>query len=417
MKPRSSDDAPQLLLVTDVVFWNLGRGSAERIQTLFEHLKTYCQVVVCFVGELTIEDWKHAATRLGCELIGPGKPGRFASLIVEQAARLKTSSKERPRTQESTRQVTLAEFRSEAISEFVSRYVAKYQPDVVLLQYVTMGYLCESLQRLKDPPLLLIDTHDVMHRRRVAFESRNLSHWLDIDCEEEVRVLKNADIVLAIQEQEAETLGKLLTNQKVCLAKHAVIGVGTGGEPVSATENFFVGFVASRGAANLDSLEEFLRDCWPEIRQKCQNKIRLKIGGDISADDLDDGKRRTKEPGFAGVEFTGRFENPANFYQQIDVAINPAQIASGMKVKSLHALSHSIPLVSTAAGIAGMESATGVCALVADDWQQFADHICGLFRDRARLKTMSDNCVSFVAEKFDPDVVFAELKQAILEKR
>lgn len=416
MKPESRD-MPKLLLVTDVIFWNRGRGSAERIQTLFEHLKTYCDVVVCFVGELSIEDWNHAATRLDCTLVGPGKPGRFASLMVGQAARIRNRSKEIPREEESTSQVTLADFRSEVISEFVGRYVAKNQIDVVLMQYVTMAYLCDALRELDETPLMLIDTHDLMHLRRVAFESRNLSHWIDIDCDEEVGALQNADIVLAIQEQEAETLSRLLTGPRVCLAKHAVIAVTSGSRQRSADDSLVLGFVASRGAANLDSLDEFLRDCWPTIREKCCQETRLIVGGNISKGNLHIGKRGASELCFDGVEFAGRFENAAEFYQKIDVAINPAQIVSGMKIKSLHALSHSVPLVSTAAGIVGMESAIGVCALVADDWQQFADQVCSLLKDQARLKAMSENCVSFVAEKFDPDVVFAELKQAILERR
>jgi hypothetical protein len=416
MNPEASDP-PKVLLVTDVIFWNRGRGSAERIQTMFEHLKTYCRVVVCFVSELSIEDWNHAATRLDCELIGPGKPGKLASLVVGQASRLKSKSTDFPRTQESQQQVTLADFRSEVISDFVYRYVEQHQPDVVLLQYVTMGYLCERLRGLDDTPLLLIDTHDVMHLRRLAFKSKDLSHWLRIDCEEEVAVLKHADVVLAIQEQEAKTLGRLLPEKKVCLVKHAVTAAKNAGKLRSANEDFVLGFVASRGTANLNSLDEFLKFCWPKIRKKCRQEIRLIIGGNISAADLNADDRGATESCLDGVEFAGRFDNTAEFYQQIDLAINPAQIASGMKVKSLQALAHSVPLISTPAGIAGMESAIGICALVADDWQQFADHVYHLFSDQIRLDKMSEICVSFLAEEFDPEVVFAELKQAILEKR
>lgn len=415
MNPQASD-LPKLLLVTDVIFWNRGRGSAERIQTMFEHLKTYCRVVVCFVGELSIEDWSQAATRLECELIGPGKPGKLASFVVGQASRLRSKSTEPPRTQESQRQVTLADFRSEVISDYVYRYVEQQQPDVVLLQYVTMGYLCERLRGHDEPPLLLIDTHDVMHLRRLAFESKDLSHWLHINGEEEVAVLKQADVVLAIQEQEAKTLVRLLPENKVCLVKHAVAGAKNAGKLRSANEDFVLGFVASRGIANLNSLEQFLKFCWPEIRNKSRQEIRLVIGGNISAADLNADDRSATDCCFDGVEFAGRFDNSAEFYQQIDLAINPAQIASGMKVKSLQALSHSVPLVSTSAGIAGMESAIGICAFVADDWQQFADHVVRLFSDQIRLDKMSENCVSFLAEEFDPEVVFAELKQAILEK-
>ena len=290
-------------------------------------------------------------------------------------------------------------------------------PDVVLLQYVTLSYLCESLAGLEQHPLLIIDTHDVMHRRRNAFENKSLEHWLDVDCDEESDALSKADVVLAIQEQDASMLGEMLPKTQICLAKHAAKKAEMDGTtPLKVRNHLVVGFVASRGRANLTSLVDFLRSCWPQIRLGCQKNIRLIVGGDFEAADLAVETPDPLDRLCDGVRFTGPFQNVADFYQHIDLAINPAQISSGMKVKSLEALAHSIPLVSTPAGIAGLESAVGVCAEIGENWQQFADHVCQLFNDRNKLRQMSQNCAFIVEREFAPSVVYAELKQIILDR-
>ncbi len=409
-------EAPKLMLVTDVVFWNRERGSSQRIQTLFEHLTTYCQVTVCFVGELSIGEWHHAEKQLSCELIGPGKPGRLATVLVGQVSRLKFHPTPRLTTQESRQAMTLSDFQSDAISQFVRQEVEKRQTDAVLLEYLTLGYLCDGLKTLADPPLMIIDTHDLMYARCAAFESSGLQHWLQISRDEEIAMLDKADVVLAIQEQEAAALRTQLSNAKVCLAKHAITARDKNISSTSSRHpDFLVGFVGSRGLANLYSLAEFLRHCWPEIRSRCEHHVRLKIGGDLAVDQLDIAD--LDEMHVDGVDFTGRFGEPHEFYADIDLAINPAQIDSGMKVKSLEALANSVPLVSTPAGIAGLEGSVGICALAGDDWQTFSSHVHSLWTDRTRLTELSRNCLGFLANEFNPELVFADLKQLILETR
>ncbi len=436
--------SPKVLLVTGVPFWRTQRGSSQRVSAMYEYLASFSDVTVAYLGEMSIEQWNQAEATLGCakgkrneasrqtgqkpnrrELIGPGMPGRLASVMVSQFSKLLNRTSENSATiegqaSEATPPSRLADFHSDLIADYVCQHVEQEQPDVVIFEYVILSYLACSLRKSFEPgqmnPLLLIDTHDVMHVRCETFSQLGHQHWLQIDAQEEAAALSNADVVLAIQEDEAASLKQMLPDQQVCVVKHAW--------PIDQTANydgehrkpdvqqtsqreFSIGFVGSAGDANLLCLESFLRHVWPTVQASNSDNIKLIIGGSISKSDVS----RSLE--LNNVVFAGRFENSATFYSQLDLAINPAVIPSGLKIKSLEALSFSVPLLATPAGLAGMEAAIDRCALCANDWDEFASSIIDLAADRERVGKLAQAAGPFIAESFSPDAVYANLKTLV----
>ena len=67
---------PTLMLVTDVPFWLDRRGSSERIAEMLKYLVTFCDVTVCFIGELKVAEWNQGLKNTDVNWCGPGMPGR-----------------------------------------------------------------------------------------------------------------------------------------------------------------------------------------------------------------------------------------------------------------------------------------------------------------------------------------------------
>ncbi len=134
-------------MVTGVPFWIERRGSSERIKALLEYLKTFCDVTVCYLGELDIRQWNQSRRQLGFDLIGPGAPGKLASAIVDRLGVLMPPMRpDVPATGHPPGK--LEDFHSEVISDFVVREVAIRKPDFVILEYVTLSYLCDRFDRV-----------------------------------------------------------------------------------------------------------------------------------------------------------------------------------------------------------------------------------------------------------------------------
>ena len=77
----------RVLVVTSDPFWQHHRGSSQRIRTMLDYLITFCDVTICFIGELTIREWTEATAILPCQIVGPGEPGKVAASIVGTAAK------------------------------------------------------------------------------------------------------------------------------------------------------------------------------------------------------------------------------------------------------------------------------------------------------------------------------------------
>ena len=401
---------PYVLIVTDVPFWLHHRGSSRRIEALLEFLKSFCDVSVCFTGELKIIEWSLGHQKIGCELFGPGMPGKVAGKLVGQLGKIfpiASTNLDGDSSGDSLVQVELANFDSPVISQYVCDQVEARQPDMVLLEYITMSYLCDCIGDLPLPPTIMIDTHDLMYVRSNELGKQGLENWLKIEQAEEIAALEKSDYVLAIQEDEAQEMNRQLHSATVITAKHPATTIGH--PQIYRNEAFVIGMVGSRGDANLISLKKFLKHCWPSVIERCP-QVNLKICGRISNSDFED----LTSDQLTQVEFVGGFDDLADFYSQIDVAINPAVIASGFKIKSLEAISYSVPLVATSAGMAGLAEANECCALLSADWESFADNLLKFANDPQLVSKFAANCQNFIETEFAPSDIFADLKKAVL---
>ena len=85
-------------------------------------------------------------------------------------------------------------------------------------------------------------------------------------------------------------------------------------------------------------------------------------------------------------------------YAAADLAINPVQWGSGMCIKSIEALGHSLPLISFASGARGLQEAVGQSIVVVESNDEFASSIVGLLRDPQALAQKSNEAYAFAAE-------------------
>jgi polysaccharide biosynthesis protein PslH len=138
-------------------------------------------------------------------------------------------------------------------------------------------------------------------------------------------------------------------------------------------------FSGTSAARNVAALDDFLAQCWPQIRA-LHPGARLLVAGDWSA------VAQQRFAGSAGLSFSGRLPDLRPLFDQADLAIAPFTHSHGSKLKIAEALAMALPVVATEAALHGLSVQPDVHLLAAADVAGLAAHCLALLADPARAQ-------------------------------
>jgi glycosyltransferase involved in cell wall biosynthesis len=223
--------------------------------------------------------------------------------------------------------------------------------DIAVVNYVWMS---ATLDYLPNDLLKIIDTHDVFGGRAETFTSIGLKpEWFYTSPEQERIGLLRAHIVLAIQSAEEGYLRNLIGNsstQVVTLGYAATPRYVRQSTPVGAHNHRpLVGYIGSGNPFNVAAVKGFLDELQnsPELLRSFDFVFAGSICRSLPENPL-------------SYKLLGRVDSLEIFYSQIDIAINPMTAGTGLKIKTLEALSFGVPLLGTADAWMGVATAAEV---------------------------------------------------------
>lgn len=378
MSPPSNHSPRKILIATDMCFWRRSTGAEQRAAALIEFLQSQQHTLQTFLlapsQTLEMAD-QSALEQNGLDVAVRSSdqvPRQFWKKIGWYIAATRNQYFSQHRSSESPHldskfdtgsidntPLTLSDFRWDWALDAFREAVDAFQPDVILVEYIKLGYLLESLSPQQRAAIYcIVDTHDVLHLRCQAFKAEGQSHWIEISREEESTALSNFDALIAIQSDEANLLQDLAPNSSVITCGHAPpfsVADNTAPRPVENTP-LTIGFLASENAANIDAIHSFLRDIWPLSVSKLGDRIRLVVAGTICGA-IDAATYDTDQ-----VSLIGRVDTLEDFYHAVDLVVNPVKYGTGLKIKNVEALAFGKPLLTTQHGAAGLptELLTGI---------------------------------------------------------
>jgi glycosyltransferase involved in cell wall biosynthesis len=273
-----------------------------------------------------------------------------------------------------------------------------WRPDVLLIEYVFLSACLDELAPDAGPsPLKLIDTHDVMHLREAAYADAGLPvGWFHTTRAEERRGLERGDIILAIQENDAEVFRRMLPDKAVLVVPH---GHPVEPAPPEAAHRSRLVFVGSDNDFNVSGLRWFLAEVWPGLREKAPD-IELVVCGNIA--------RSLPNPP-RGVRLLGIVRCLAEEYARSRVVINPIRGGTGLKVKVAEALCHGRPVVSTGVGALGVATGASHGVIVADTPSDFAAELLRLLDDETRWLRVAAAAAAQASSRFSTETAFGPL--------
>jgi len=288
------------------------------------------------------------------------------------------------------------------LDTFLAGLARTYQWDAVIVEFI---WLHSAINHLPANILRLLDTHDIQHKRLEDFASRGINFPLEITRDEESRIFNSFDAVIAIQSQEAALIRGMCRNLRV-------LTVGTActdsrpfaDQPVSGR----ILYVGGYNGANVDGLSRFLRNCWPHILQNSPH-ARLHVCGYVYRGFLNDR--------FSNVEFLGHVKDLAPHYAEAELVINPVWIGTGLKIKTVEALTFGKPLVTTYKGTEGMHPDVAKACIIATEDKDLVNSVVHLLSNTKARSPLAEAATVFSAAHLSASKTYGELLDFLTKTR
>jgi hypothetical protein len=266
-------------------------------------------------------------------------------------------------------------------------------PCAVLAEYV---WMTRGLPLLDPDVLTLIDTHDVFSTRQDKVSAFGITDW-EVPQEEEVRRLTRAKVLLAIQPEEARILSGLAPDREV-LTTGVDFDVAKSSEWPKRPTVFCVG---SDNAMNVLGLRDFLKFAWPHI-QRAIPDARVVVAGSIG---------RAVPDYVSGVDVLGHVDDLDPYYAGARVVVNPVVAGTGLKIKTVEALSRLRPIVTWPNGLDGMPPEVAAVFPPAEDWLDFAERVIAYLR--APVPVFDAATAGSIRDVLSADCVYNELESRL----
>jgi|HubBroStandDraft_6_1064221.scaffolds.fasta_scaffold138628_2 glycosyltransferase involved in cell wall biosynthesis len=310
--------------------------------------------------------------------------------------------------------ISVLNYQSPVMAVELERLLKENAFDVVQMEGVHLFPYLDILRAASKPPKIICDWHNIeselmvryadqtgsplrkFYARRTAKLLRGLEDKLLDSCDAHV-VCSEREKQLLLQRQpkaRIEAVGNGVdveqhsdeAIEQACREFPQLAGAG------GRTKVVFVGSMDYH--ANIDAVQYFAQDIWPQIRPARPDLEFLVVGSRPTAEVLGLGK-------LPGISVTGTVEDVRPFYRCAATVIVPARIGSGTRLKALEAMAAGVPVISTTLGVEGLQVTPGQNVVVADSAADFAAAVARLHAETPEWRALSEGGRRLVAEKYD----------------
>ncbi len=248
------------------------------------------------------------------------------------------------------------------LGKMVNALDNKYHFDICIINYY---YLSKLFTQINIPKKAIM-THDLIAYRDIKIGEPTLC----ITADTEAKAMQRCPHIFAVQTVEADYFQMLSPKSKV----YNIFGKFNY-SPQPVAENHKIVFLSSGNGFNQSGIRWFLKEVFPAIRNRFDD-VQLLIGGSLC-------KAMPELKNYDGVDVQGYVDDPAAFYAQADVCINPCYQGTGLKIKTFEAVSYDkVTMVHphSMEGIYDKDRAPLFASDKAEDWVRFLEKIWGSTR-------------------------------------
>lgn len=281
----------------------------------------------------------------------------------------------------------------------VSRIISEHQPHVIISQYVFMSRILnteESAESLK-----IIDSHDLFSNKQETLDQYGIKDYgLSLTTAQEQSLLGRADIILAIQQVEKNEIMRLVPDKRVLLTSFD-LDIHSYDDGSAVTGRVLI--VASGNEFNVKGTQDFIDYTWPLVREN-NFTANLHIVGRVCEFVQSD------DP---SIQLLGFVESLDFEYEQAEIVVNPCRVGTGLKIKTIEALSRGKAHVAWPSSIDGLREIGDVPVKIVNNVVDFSDVISELLRYKNKRKALGSAAHQFIRDNFTAERVYSDLDMEI----
>lgn len=281
------------------------------------------------------------------------------------------------------------------LASFVEKEWLANRYDIVIVEYLWMK---DSVSLIKDKTLVVLDTIDILSQRALEFKNNGIVFPFSISLEQEINEIDQFDAAIAIQDREATLIKQMVKKTHVIQTR---IDLFTPLPPPTIKKTKKILFVGGLNECNTQGIDWFIRNVWPEIIDSMRD-IELHIVGRVT-------KGIAPELQQDSIFIHGFVENITSFYRDADICINPVFFGTGLKIKSVEAIGHSRPLITTNVGIDGITPYPEHACLVANTVNEWVTALKDTLYNEEIVRSMSQASLEYSSKWLSSEEIYAEL--------
>jgi len=282
--------------------------------------------------------------------------------------------------------------------------------DIVIVSRPHNGRRILSLMRRYFPSAPIIYDAEALFCMRdilkAQVEGRSLS---EIDktrmLREELDLMKEADIVMAVSEREGEIMRKEGVDRDIVAWGHTH-DLYTPATPFSKRRDIlFVGAFTHGHPPNADAVIHFATKVFPAICEKLPD-CRFVIVGSQPPESV-------RKLASRDVVITGFVEDLREYYETCRVFVVPLRFGAGLNYKLTEAMSYGIPSVISVVAAQGLDVQSEREVLIAQDDDEFAEKTIRLYTDEALWHEVQREAQRYIRDKCAPEIMKQKLAEII----
>lgn len=295
-----------------------------------------------------------------------------------------------------------------SVREYLERHGHRYmlawicRPDIVAQHLEDLRLLAPKAKVAFDT----IDLHFVREAREAALlGDPALAEAAEARKAQELALAEASDFTVVVSPTEADLLRDLrpgLDTRVVTLIHEPHHEI-----PGYADRRGIVFIGGFNHPPNVDAVEFFVRNVFPEVRRRLPGVTFTIIGShppdqvrDLACDD---------------VIITGFVPDVTDFFRRCRLSVAPLRYGAGVKGKVNMSMAFGVPVVVTSIAAEGMHLVDGRDVLIADDSASFAEAVVRAYRDPNLWQTLSENGRRNLEEHFSTRVVAREIDRILTD--
>ena len=288
------------------------------------------------------------------------------------------------------------------------RVQKQWIPDVIVLEWTEMLFLYPHLRKLFPKARFVCSAHDVAF---ISIERLAQAGVVPVSLAQrfkarELQLLKAMDIVVPHNHLDAERLQQNGISKKRLQVISPFFGNHLKDPATKCYNNNILFFGAMGRSENIQAVAWFIQNVFEPFELYKQFSFTI-VGGKGEL-------LKEQYQHIPNLHFTGFVQDPSTYFEEALCMVAPIFTGAGIKVKVIEGMQAALPVLTSQAGIDGIDAQDGSSFFLCNDAMTYKTVLLQLLANKSLAATVGNNARQFIQQHFSYSNAYQLYKNKIL---